>query len=54
MKRLTFDIDAALHRRIRIFCVERGMDMVAELHDILSEHYLPKSWRLTSALPARR
>lgn len=42
MKRLTFDIDAALHRRIRINCVERGIDMAEDLRRILGEHYPPK------------
>ena len=42
MKRLTFDIDAALHRRIRINCVERGIDMAEDLRRILAEHYPPK------------
>lgn len=42
MKRLTFDIDAVLHRRIRISCVERGIDMAEDLRRILSEHYPPK------------
>lgn len=43
MKRLTFDIDAALHRRIRISCVERGIDMAEDLRRILAEHYPPKA-----------
>lgn len=42
MKRLTFDIDAALHRRIRISCVERGIDMAEDLRRIMAEHYPPK------------
>jgi hypothetical protein len=43
MKRLTFDIDAALHRRIRISCVERGIDMAEDLRRILADHFPPKS-----------
>src|SRR5688500_15079014 len=31
MKRLTFDIPADLRRRIRINCVERGIDMAEDL-----------------------
>ena len=42
MKRLTFDIPADLHRRIRISCVERGIDMAEDLRRILAEHYPPK------------
>lgn len=43
MKRLTFDIPADLHRRIRINCVERGIDMAEDLRRILNEHYPLKS-----------
>jgi hypothetical protein len=43
MKRLTFDIPADLHRRIRINCVERGIDMAEDLRRILQEHYPPKA-----------
>jgi hypothetical protein len=42
MKRLTFDIAADLHRRIRISCVERGIDMAEDLRRILADHYPPK------------
>ena len=42
VKRLTFDIAADLHRRIRISCVERGIDMAEDLRRILLEHYPPK------------
>lgn len=42
MKRLTFDIPADLHRRIRIACVEQGIDMAEDLRRILAEHYPPK------------
>jgi hypothetical protein len=41
MKRLTFDIDAALHKRIRMTCLERGKDMAAELRRILVENFPP-------------
>ncbi len=39
MKRLTFDIAADLHKRIRMSCVERGIDMAEDLRRILAEHY---------------
>lgn len=39
MKRLTFD--AALHKRIRLTCLERGKDMAAELRRILVENFPP-------------
>jgi hypothetical protein len=39
MKRLTFDIDAALHKRIRRTCLDRDIDMAVELRRILSEHF---------------
>ncbi len=41
MKRLTFDIAADLHKRIRMSCVERGIDMAEDLRRILAEHYPP-------------
>ncbi len=43
MKRLTFDIAADLHKRIRMSCVERGIDMAEDLRRILAEHYPPSS-----------
>lgn len=39
MKRLTFDIAADLHKRIRITCLERGKDMAEELRRILEENF---------------
>jgi hypothetical protein len=39
MKRLTFDIPADLHKRIRLACVEKEEDMAAELRRILLEHF---------------
>ena len=38
MKRLTFDIAADLHKRIRMTCLERGKDMAEELRRILEEN----------------
>jgi hypothetical protein len=39
IRRLTFDIDAALHKRIRMACLERGNDMAEELRRILQENF---------------
>jgi hypothetical protein len=39
MKRLTFDIAADLHKRIRMTCLERGKDMAQELRRILEENF---------------
>lgn len=39
MKRLTFDIAADLHKRIRMTCLEREKDMAEELRRILNEHF---------------
>jgi hypothetical protein len=37
MKRLTFDIPADLHKRIRLACIEKEVDMAVELRCILQE-----------------
>jgi hypothetical protein len=39
IKRLTFDIDGGLHKRIRMTCLERGKDMAEELRRILEENF---------------
>lgn len=39
MKRLTFDIPADLHKRIRLACIEKEIDMAAELPCILQERF---------------
>lgn len=39
MKRLTFDIAADLHKRIRMTCLDRGKDMAEELRRILEENF---------------
>jgi hypothetical protein len=39
MKRLTFDIPADLHKRIRRACLEKDEDMAVELRRILQEHF---------------
>ncbi len=42
MKRLTFDIAADLHKRIRMTCLDRGKDMAEELRRILNENFPPQ------------
>lgn len=46
MKRVTVDIPASLHKRIRIGCLMRGTNMADELRTLLEEHFkdtpLPK------------
>lgn len=39
MKRLTFDIPASLHRRIKVSCAMRGVKMADDLREILNHHY---------------
>ena len=39
LKRLTFDIAADLHKRIRMTCLDRGKDMAEELRRILEENF---------------
>ena len=39
MKRLTFDIAADLHKRIRMTCLERDKDMAEEIRRILNENF---------------
>jgi hypothetical protein len=39
MKRLTFDIPADLHKRIRRACLEKDVEMAVELRRILHEHF---------------
>jgi hypothetical protein len=39
LKRLTFDIAADLHKRIRRTCLERDKDMAEELRRILEENF---------------
>ena len=42
MKRLTFDIAAELHKRVRMTCLDRGKDMAEELRRILEENFPEK------------
>lgn len=39
MKRLTLDISADLHRRIKIQCAERGTKIVEEIRALLEQEY---------------
>ncbi|QLA18196.1 hypothetical protein [Desulfolutivibrio sulfoxidireducens] len=39
MKRLTFDIPAVLHRRIKSQCAARGVKMADELRGLLERHF---------------
>jgi hypothetical protein len=41
LKRLTFDIAADLHKRIRMTCLGREKDMAEELRRILEENFPP-------------
>lgn len=38
-KRLTFDIDAELHLRIRLDCTRRGVNMSDEIRRMLAERW---------------
>jgi hypothetical protein len=39
MKRLTFDIPAALHRRMKIACVNEGREMAAVIREMLEAKF---------------
>ncbi len=39
MKRLTIDISASLHRRIKTSCAARGVMMVDDIREILEKNY---------------
>lgn len=39
MKRLTLDIPAELHTRIKTSCAQRGTRMVEEIRELLESHY---------------
>ncbi len=39
MKRLTFDISEALHRRVKSQCAAKGVKMVDELREMLEKHF---------------
>jgi hypothetical protein len=41
MKRLTFDIPADLHKRIRRTCLDKDVEMAVELRRILQEEFPP-------------
>jgi hypothetical protein len=39
MKRLTIDIPASLHRRIKMVCAGRGVKMADEIRELLETHF---------------
>ena len=39
MKRLTIDVSASLHRRIKIHCARREMKIADEVRRLLEEHF---------------
>ena len=39
VKRLTFDIDAALHARMKVECARRGVSMVDELRRLIEKEF---------------
>ena len=39
MKRLTFDVSDALHRRIKSQCALKGVKMADELRELLDKHF---------------
>lgn len=41
-KRLTFDIDAELHQRIRVACARQGVVMADEIRKFLEERFPPE------------
>jgi hypothetical protein len=41
MKRLTFDVPADLHRRMRLACVMEGRDMAEVIRDMLMQRFPP-------------
>lgn len=43
MKRLTFDIPADLHKRMKLACVEAGVDMAEELRSLIAKRFPLKS-----------
>jgi hypothetical protein len=39
MKRLTIDVSPDLHKRIRLACLQKDVDMATEVRRILTEHF---------------
>ena len=39
MKRLTIDVSAVLHSRIKVACAQRGTIMADEIRALLEQHY---------------
>ena len=44
MTRLTIDVPASLHARIKSQCALRGVKMADEVRELLEKHFQP-SWR---------
>lgn len=39
MKRFTFDVSENLHRRVKMRCAEKGVDIAEEMRRLLEEHF---------------
>ncbi len=39
MKRLTIDVSANLHRRIKIYCAQREIKIADEVRQLLEQHF---------------
>lgn len=39
LKRLTIDVPATLHRRIKSQCADRGLKMADEIRELLDKHF---------------
>jgi predicted DNA binding CopG/RHH family protein len=39
MKRLTIDIPASLHSRVKVACAQRGVKMADEIRELLEAHF---------------
>ena len=39
LKRLTIDVPATLHRRIKSQCADRGLKMADEIRELLEKHF---------------
>lgn len=43
MKRLTFDIPEDMHRQLKMYCVQNGVQMADELRKLISLHIASKT-----------
>ena len=41
MKRFTFDVSESLHRRVKMRCAEKGVDIADEMRRLLEQHFPP-------------